>query len=270
MKAPFTFLYIFSRNFTLLWSGDEGLMTQQANRILIIDDDVELCELLVEYLEPEGYVVETAQDGETGAERVLGEEFDLVVLDVMLPGMSGLDVLRRIRQASKVAVVMLTARGDEIDRIVGLELGADDYMPKPFNPRELVARIRAVQRRSRPAPAPGAPLTTPRAGLMVGDIFLDQRTRTATQNGTPLDLTAVEFSLLAMLLRHAGEVVTREDLVQAVLGRELSPYDRSIDVHISNLRKKLGAQKENQERIKTLRGRGYQYLVPEPKDLPGA
>lgn len=245
-------------------------MTKQSNRILIIDDDVELCELLVEYLMPEGFVVETTQDGESGAERAIGEEFNLVVLDIMLPGMSGLDVLRRIRQVSSIAVVMLTARGDEIDRIVGLELGADDYMPKPFNPRELMARIRAVQRRSRPLPSPNSPRRTPKAGLTVGDIFLDQRTRTATQNEIPLDLTAVEFSLLAMLLRHAGEVVTREELVQSVLGRDLSPYDRSIDVHISNLRRKLGPLSDGSDRIKTLRGTGYQYLVPEQKDLPEA
>ncbi|AMV72954.1 response regulator transcription factor [Desulfuromonas carbonis] len=245
-------------------------MTKQANRILIIDDDVELCELLKEYLGPEGFVVESSQDGESGAERAIGEEFELVVLDIMLPGMSGLDVLRRIRQVSKIAVVMLTARGDEIDRIVGLELGADDYMPKPFNPRELVARIRAVQRRLRPAPEPHQVRRGQGVGLTVGDIFLDQRTLTAKQKGVPLELTAVEFALLAILLRNAGAVVTREDLVQSVLGRELSPYDRSIDVHISNLRRKLGPLSDGSDRIKTLRGTGYQYLVPEQKDIPEA
>lgn len=235
-------------------------MSETNKRILIIDDDLELCELLEEYLTPEGFAIDTAQDGESGAEKALQGGYGLVILDVMLPGMSGFEVLRRVRAESRVAVIMLTARGDEVDRIVGLEMGADDYLAKPFNPRELVARIRAVQRRFRDTEGSGH--RVPGAGLTVGDVVLDERTRTVKQGGAMLTLTAVEFSLLTVLMRHAGEVVSREDLVQSVLGRAFSPYDRSIDVHVSNLRRKLGPYPDRRERIKTVRGTGYQYLLP--------
>lgn len=232
------------------------------NRILVIDDDLELCELLAEYLAPEGFEVETVNDGESGAERALTEEFGLVVLDVMLPKMNGFDVLRHIREKSRIPVIMLTARGDDIDRIVGLEMGADDYLPKPFNPRELVARIRAIQRRAETSGEKAAKATGGEH-LEIGDLTLKSSSREVVCSGREIDLTSVEFSLLETLLHHAGQVVSREELVAQVLGRKLSPYDRSIDVHISSLRKKLGPLEQGQERIKTVRGIGYQYTLLE-------
>src|SRR5437016_9713694 len=175
------------------------------DRILVIDDDVELCTLVGEYLAPEGFLVECAHDGKRGLEAAVTGEHLLVVLDVMLPGMNGFDVLRRIRGKSRVPVLLLTARGEDVDRIVGLEIGADDYLPKPFNPRELVARIRAVLRRTKEGKSAGA--SVPEI-LKVGDIELDPATRTVRQEGKPVDLTSVEFSLLEVLLREAGRVVT--------------------------------------------------------------
>jgi two-component system response regulator CpxR len=224
--------------------------------------DVDLCELLTDYLTPEGLQVEAVHDGERGADRALAGDHALVVLDVMLPGISGFDVLRRIRAGSKVPVLMLTARGDDVDRIVGLEMGADDYLPKPFNPRELVARIRAIQRRVEPRleRETGSAKATER--VVVGDVQLDPGARVVLQRDHPIDLTSVEFALLEVLLRAAGQVVTREDLAKEVLGRRLTPYDRSIDVHISSLRRKLGHQVGDMERIKTVRGTGYIYTLP--------
>jgi len=231
-------------------------------RVLVIDDDVGLCELVEEYLEPEGYHVEAAHNGERGIERALAGEHALVVLDVMLPGMNGFDVLKRIRAKSRIPVLMLTARGDDVDRIVGLEIGADDYLSKPFNPRELVARIRAILRRSQPVDAGGAGA---RETISVGDIEMDTATRAVRRSGELIELTVVEYDLLEKLLRAAGQIAKREDLVKEVLGRELSPFDRSIDMHVSNLRKKLGHQLNGIERIKTIRGVGYIYAgaVPE-------
>jgi DNA-binding response OmpR family regulator len=228
--------------------------------ILVVDDDVELCDLLADYLTPEGFQIEVVHDGAQAVERAVAGAPSLVVLDVMLPGMNGFEVLRQIRAASPVPILMLTARGDDVDRIVGLELGADDYLPKPFNPRELVARIRAIQRRTDPARErePGRHADT----VTLGDIRLEPGTRTLFQEGRAVDLTALEFTLLEVLLRAAGRVVSREDLAEQVLGRPLSPYDRSIDVHISSLRRKLGHQYGGTERIKTVRGAGYQYTVP--------
>ncbi len=229
------------------------------NRILVIDDDTELCELLCDYLTPEGFEIETVNEAHAGVEKALAVEYGLVVLDVMLPGMSGFDVLRHIREKSKVPVIMLTARGDDIDRIVGLEMGADDYLPKPFNPRELVARIRAIQRRAE-APVEKEESTAesvPR--LLIGDLELNGGTREVRRNGEAIELTAVEFTLLEVLMRSAGKVIEREELVRKVLGRRLSPYDRSIDVHVSSLRKKLGNRIGDSERIKTVRGVGYLY-----------
>jgi len=224
-------------------------------RVLIIDDDTELCELLAEYLGEEGFSVEAAHDGESGAKRALAGEHDLVVLDVMLPGLNGLDVLRRIRESSPVPVVMLTARGEEVDRIVGLEIGADDYLPKPFNPRELAARMRAVLRRAAPGPGDGAD-----AVVEVGDVRLDPGTRSVTRSGERVDLTGIEFELFAVLLRAAGRVVTRDELSRTALGRRASSFDRSLDVHLSNIRRKLGPLPGGGDRIKTLRGVGYQYV----------
>jgi two-component system, OmpR family, response regulator CpxR len=221
-------------------------------KILIIDDDRELCELVREYLATEGLRAEAVHNGRDGAARALSGDFDLVVLDVMLPILNGTQVLQKIRATSRIPVVMLTARGEDVDRIVGLELGADDYLPKPFNPRELAARIRAVLRRTRQPQTPGAlPL------IRVGDIELDAGARRATRKGTALPLTTLEFDLLQVLLESAGSVVNRNEIARRVLGRDFDPLDRSIDVHVSNLRRKLGAP----EKIKSVRGVGYQYAV---------
>jgi len=182
------------------------------------------------------------------------------VLDVMLPGMNGLDVLRKLRATSSVPVLLLTARGQDVDRIVGLELGADDYLPKPFNPRELVARIRAILRRTKGGE--GGERQAPQTSVRVGDVELNPATRTVLRGGEAVDLTAVEFNLLDVLLREAGRVVTRDELAKIALGRMFSPYDRSIDMHISKLRKKLGEDGKGGERIKTVRGVGYIYAAP--------
>ncbi|OLE50755.1 MAG: DNA-binding response regulator [Acidobacteria bacterium 13_1_20CM_3_53_8] len=225
-------------------------------QILVIDDDVELCELVAEYLEPEGYKVEAVHNGETGVERALSGEHALAVLDFMLPGINGFEVLRRIRASSRLPVVMLTARGDDVNRIVGLQIGADDYLPKPFNPLELVARISAVLRRSRPDERNEE---RARATLVVGDVEMDNRTRTVRRAGETVELTVVEYDLLEKLLSAPGRILTREELVKEVLHRDLSPFDRSIDTHVSNLRRKLGHQVQGVERIKTVRGIGYIY-----------
>lgn len=230
-------------------------------QILVIDDDTELCELLRDYLSSEEFSVTSVHRGDEGAELVGRTSFDLVVLDVMLPGMNGFDVLRAIRRNSQVPVIMLTARGDDVDRIVGLELGADDYLPKPFNPRELTARMRAVLRRhvDSPSPVPEKPVSE----YQVGDIDLCAANRTVKQDGQIVELTSVEFSLLQVLLARAGEIISREELVEQVLGRQLSAYDRSIDVHVSALRKKLGHSYKGMERIRTVRSVGYLYCLSE-------
>ena len=223
-------------------------------QILVIDDDIELCELVAEYLEPEGYKVEAVHDGQSGVERALSGDHALAVLDYMLPGLNGFEVLRQIRAGSRLPIVMLTARGDDVNRIIGLQIGADDYLPKPFNPLELVARINAVLRRSQSEPDSPQPEM-----LSVGDIEMDNRTRSVLRGGEPVELTVVEYSLLEKLLSAPGRIVTREELVKGVLHRELSPFDRSIDTHVSNLRKKLGHRVNGVERIKTVRGVGYIY-----------
>jgi DNA-binding response OmpR family regulator len=234
-------------------------------RFLIIDDDVELCELLTEYLTPEGFHVESIQDGETGLEKACNGNYDMIVLDVMLPVRSGFEVLRQLRRKSSAPVVMLTARGEEVDRIVGLEIGADDYLPKPFNPRELVARMRAILRRTR-RDQDHTVAFLPSKRLQVGDVEMDVTARLVLRSGKKVDLTAVEFNLLEILLRKAGELVPREDLIQTVLGRSPYPYDRSIDVHVSKLRKKLGHEVSGMERIKTIRSVGYLYAIaPVPE-----
>ena len=228
-------------------------------RILVIDDDVELCELLTEYLQPEGFDVEAVNDSRQGIDRALSGDHSLVVLDVMLPKVSGFEVLRCIRASSRVPVLMLTARGEEIDRIVGLEMGADDYLPKPFNPRELVARLRAIHRRTDGAAREaGSPAEA--EVLAVGDLVLEVMTRTVRKSGKHLVVTAAEFSLLRELLQRAGQVVSREELAERVLGRKLAVFDRSIDVHVSSLRKKLGLGRDGFERIKTIRSVGYIYI----------
>lgn len=228
------------------------------NRILVIDDDLDLCELLAKYLRSEGFEVATASDGNLGVDRALSGDYSLIVLDVMLPGLNGFDALKSIRKKSTVPVLMLTARGDDVDRIVGLEIGADDYLPKPFNPRELIARIRAILRRARTDQAESTLESLPER-ISVGDIELDRSTRIVIRGGQQLALTAVEFDLLEALMRSAGRIVTREDLVKSILGRNFTPYDRSIDTHVSNLRRKLGHFVDDVERIKTIRGIGYIY-----------
>jgi len=233
----------------------------KTEQILVIDDDVELCHLVSEYLQAEGFAVQCVHDGEGGLQRASEGEYMLAVLDVMLPGINGFEVLRRLRATSRLPVLLLTARGEDVDRIVGLEIGADDYLPKPFNPRELVARIRAVLRRTRRdgQPSPPAPDI-----LRVGEVELDPATRTVRRDGQPVDLTSVEFNLLEVLLREAGRVVPRERLVNAVLSRKFSPFDRSIDMHVSKVRKKLG-DTDNDEHIKTVRGVGYIFARPREK-----
>jgi len=235
------------------------------NRILIIDDDIELCELLNDYLSAEGFAAEAVHDGEAGVESALNNDFGLIVLDVMLPRLSGFEVLRRIRAGSSVPVLMLTARGDEVDRIVGLEMGADDYLPKPFNPRELVARLRAILRR---AIIPVTGLDAASSLLAVGDVLVDPGARSVVCGGKSVEVTSVEFSLLEVLLRMAGKVISREDLSVQALGRTLNYQDRSIDVHVSSLRKKLGAVSDGSERIKSVRGVGYIYTCPAAERNP--
>lgn len=223
-------------------------------RILIVDDDVGLCGLLAERLIAEGFAIEAAHDGPRGLARALSKEHALVILDLMLPGMGGLDVLRRLRAQSAVPVLILTARGEDVERILGLEIGADDYVPKPFHPQELIARIRAILRRNVRAENTMEP-------LVVGDIRLNPAAREAWSNDEVLfDLTSVEFTLLETLLRDTGRVVTRERLTETVLGRKLGAFDRVIDVHVSNLRKKLGPA-QGGERIKAVRGSGYLFVA---------
>ena len=238
------------------------------DRLLVVDDDTELCSLVTQYLKVEGFQVDTANDGQEGIERALSGEYSLVVLDVMLPRVNGFDALRRIRSESRVPVLMLSARAEDIERIVGLEIGADDYMAKPFNPHELVARIRAIIRRTQPI----GELATEKVHhptLHVGDIELDKNAWKVRRGGQPVELTALEFNLLEMLLRSAGRVVSREELVQTLLGREFDPFDRSIDMHVSNLRKKLGRQVSGVERIRSVRGVGYVYPNPDSPEEEG-
>jgi two-component system response regulator CpxR len=219
--------------------------------LLIADDDTELCELLREYFGQEGFEVRLAHDGETALIESRRPGLDAMVLDIMMPRMNGIDVLRNLRKESELPVIMLTARGDDIDRIIGLELGADDYLAKPANPRELLARVRAILRRS------NSHSTV--ATLEVGDLVLNQGGRELRRDGLVMDLTSTEFSIIQLLLQHSGEVVEKKDLYIAALGREPVAYDRSIDMHVSNLRRKLGKAGDGSERIETIRGIGYQY-----------
>jgi two-component system, OmpR family, response regulator CpxR len=225
------------------------------DRLLLIDDDAELSKLVARFLAGEGFETVWASCGEAGAAAALAQPYSLILLDVMMPDTGGFEVLRRIRQQSRVPVLMLTARGDTHDRVRGLELGADDYLPKPFDPAELAARVRAILRRA----VPQGPLA---AALTVGDVELDPGTRAVRRSDAPVDLTTVEFDLLAALLRAPGTTVSREDLVRNVLRREFSPFDRSIDTHVCNLRRKLGPLAEGGERIKGVRGAGYLYALP--------
>lgn len=224
-------------------------------RVLLVDDDVELASMLCEYLQQEGFETASVANGEAGAVEALTGRYAIVVLDVMLPRLSGIEALRRIRARSRVPVLVLTARGDDIDRIVGLELGADDYVPKPCSPRELVARLRAILRRSEAGDALG-----PAGPLSVGPLTLWPEKRYAEWDGRPLELTSTEFNLLTTLTQGAGRVVTKAELSERGLGRPLARFDRSIDVHIGRLRHKLGRQADGRSCIQTVRGQGYQLI----------
>jgi DNA-binding response OmpR family regulator len=225
------------------------------DEILLIDDDVELCSMLTEYLGKNGFRVKTAHRGDTGLKAAQQRPWSLILLDVMLPGIDGFEVLKRIRSESSVAVLLLTARGEDVDRIVGLEIGADDYLPKPFNPRELLARMRAVLRRNHTASAAQSTV------LRVHDLELDSAARRATRAGIRLDLTDVEFALLETLMRSPGKVVNRDQLSHEVLGRPFDPFDRSLDMHVSRLRRKLSQDAGDEDLVKTIRGVGYQLVV---------
>ena len=237
-------------------SSMETQINSHAEHILVIDDDVELCKLVTRFLAQEGFQIETVNGGASGAERALSGDYALVVLDVMMPGVNGFEVLRRIRAESRLPVLMLTAKGDALDRVLGLEMGADDYLPKPFNPQELVARIRAILRRAQPADDKTRASSLP---IVVGDVEVNPGTRVVRRRGEIVNLTTVEFDLLERLLQAAGEVVGREKLTRDVLGREFSPFDRSIDTHVCNLRRKIGLLADGTERIKGVRGIGYLY-----------
>jgi len=229
-----------------------------AEQVLVIDDDVELCRLVTRYLTREGFQIDSVNAGAAGVDRALSGKYALIVLDVMMPGMNGFDVLRRIRAESHLPVLMLTAKGDALDRVLGLEMGADDYLPKPFNPPELAARIRAILRRAKPAADSTRASAPP---IAVGDVEMDAGARVVRRAGEVLNLTTVEFDLLEVFLRAAGQVIGRETLTRDVLGREFSPFDRSIDTHVCNLRKKAGPLADGSERIKGVRGIGYLYAL---------
>ncbi|MDX1555665.1 MAG: response regulator transcription factor [Xanthomonadales bacterium] len=219
--------------------------------ILIVDDDTELCGLLQEYFEGEDFRVRLAHNGRAGLDEARKPGVDLIVLDVMMPEMNGMQVLEELRKESRIPVIMLTARGDDLDRIQGLELGADDYMPKPCNPRELLARIRAVLRRSS--------AMSGKNEISVDDLEMNIGARQLKRNGEEVELTSTEFSILQALLQHQGEVVSKRDLYISALNREPVQHDRSIDMHVSNLRRKLGPMPGGEPRIETIRGIGYQY-----------
>ena len=230
-------------------------------RVLIIDDDQELCSMLSRSLTREGLAVDATFSGDQGLQRALVGNYDLILLDVMLPGIDGFEVLRRLRAKSDVYVLILTARGDDIDRIVGLEIGADDYLAKPFNTRELLARVRAILRRARSADQTHS-INGPTEMMKVGDLELDSRARTVLRDNQIVDFTSTEFDVLGVLLCSAGRIVSRDQIAQAVLGRTLAPFERTIDMHISKLRMKLGSLPDGRGRITTVRSAGYLYAVP--------
>ena len=223
-------------------------------KLLIIDDDVELCVLLQEFLRREGFTVDCAHEGKGALAQATEGSYDLIVLDVMLPGMDGFEILKQLRISSRVPVIMLTARGEDVDRIVGLELGADDYLPKPFNARELVARVKAILRRAEPR--------VNRGRLEVNGVALDPATREVVCEGKPVEVTTLEFDILEQLMRNAGHVVSRDGLMESLYNRKATPFDRSIDMHVSHLRRKLEGARPV---IKTIRGVGYQFCQ-SPED----
>ena len=245
-------------------ASDNELMGKPAaprgrTRVLVIDDDRKLCRLIRDYLEPMGYEVSAAHSGTDGVERAVGEAWDAVILDVMLPGLDGFEALKAIRRTSHAPVLMLTARGEEADRIVGLEMGADDYLPKTFSTRELLARLRAVIRRARSA----SPSRTEEQEIVVGPLRINPNARLAVLGDEPLVLTPVEFDLLVSVARSKGRVKTREALMDEIRDRDYDVFDRSVDVHISSLRKKLGDDPKTPRFIRTVRSAGYMCLEPE-------
>ncbi|TLS73580.1 response regulator transcription factor [Mariprofundus erugo] len=223
--------------------------------ILMIDDDRELCDLMGRFLASEGFTVSCEHNGISGLERLRQEAFELAIVDIMMPGKNGMDLLRELRQFSSVPVIMLTARGEEMDRILGLELGADDYMPKPCNPRELAARIRAVLRRSEPRQEGNE-----KENCLFGSIEWRPQSRTILEQGVAIELTATEYNILATLIQHAGEVVSKFELSEEALGKRYGPFDRSLDVHIGHLRKKLAPAADGEPRIKTVRSVGWLFV----------
>ncbi|ACJ27084.1 Response regulator receiver:Transcriptional regulatory protein [Shewanella piezotolerans WP3] len=225
------------------------------SRILLIDDDLGLSELLAQLLELEGFELTLAHDGQVGLDLAVEQSFDLILLDVMLPKLNGFEVLRALRTKKQTPVLMLTARGDEIDRVVGLEIGADDYLPKPFNDRELVARIRAIIRRTNVHTDDKT-----QAVQTFGDLKLDPARQEVHCQDQLIVLTGTEFSLLFELVHHAGELASKEVLSEKVLGKKLMPFDRSLDMHLSNLRKKMPERIDGRPRVKTIRGKGYIWL----------
>lgn len=232
------------------------LSIEPVENVLLIDDDVELCSMLTDYLGRYGFRVTAVHRGDSGLKTAREKSWTLILLDVMLPGMDGFEVLKQLRGVSSVSVLLLTARGDDVDRIVGLEMGADDYLPKPFNPRELLARMRAILRR-RSATEPEVEEST----LRVDNLELDPAARTVSIRGKNVEVTDVEFALLETLMRSPGKVVPREELAERALGRSLNPFDRSLDMHVSRLRRKLDDVGATGDRVKTIRGAGYQLLV---------
>ena len=228
----------------------DGAMTA----VLLVDDDVELAEMLGDYLAQDGFVVTTMHDGNSGVEAALTGHFAIVVLDVMMPGMSGVEALRRIRAASALPVLMLTAKGDDMDRIVGLEMGADDYVPKPCQPRELAARLRAILRRTASSPEPAD------APIIVGALCVRPELRRVEWAGSTVELTSTEFNLLEVLARNAGRPVSKNDLSEQALARPLTRFDRSIDVHLSSIRHKLGNLPDGRSCIQTVYRQGYQLI----------
>jgi two-component system phosphate regulon response regulator OmpR len=228
------------------------------NRVLLIDDDARLADMLGEYLRSRGYTVDVCGDGESGLSAQSRTDYDVVILDVMLPGIDGMEVCRRLRARSRIPIVMLTARGDEMDRIIGLELGADDYLPKPFNPRELIARIAAILRRSRPG-AEG-----PDELLRFGSLTIDRSAREVRVHGQRRELTGRQFDLLLLLAERAGRVQSREQILDALKGEEWDNVDRSIDVHISRIRQLIEDDAKHPRLIQTVRGAGYVFSPPSP------
>lgn len=239
-------------------------MPSTNNAIVLVDDDHSLSEMLAEYLQREGFDVTRLFDGESAIHSIQAtSDYQLIVLDIMMPGLNGLDVLQHLRQQQiQTPVIMLTGRGDDIDRILGLEMGADDYLSKPCNPRELLARIRALLRRSALAQRASSQADSIANVLQIGSVKLDQSQRQAWVNNQALALTSAEFNVLRILMASAGEVISKEQLTRQVLQRELSAYDRSIDVHVSRIRKKIQVLNQGKpDVIKTLRNLGYQFLT---------